>query len=164
MLPSFSRSVMLSGGRTVFVQPGTQIVRPIVACVTLGLTAPGVQCGSGSEYRPWPRAWHDPGRGWRWTTCALARDTGRPDGERRGGVRRIVWRRDAAPAGARITSRAVDDVGDDVEVKPFSAHPAREPSVARARIKTRKRMNVTVGRAADGLPIALRRGIGSNSQ
>ena len=164
MLPSFSRSVMLSGGRTVFVHPGTQIVRPIVACVTLGFTAPGVQCGSGSAYSPWPRAWHDPGGGCRWTTWALARDTGRPEAERRGGERRVVRRRDTAAVGARVPSRAVDDVDDDVEVKPFCAHPAREPSTARARIKTRKRMNVTLGRAADGLPIALRRGIGSNSQ
>jgi hypothetical protein len=64
MLATFSASVMDSGGRTVDVQPGTQIVRSIVACVTLGLSAPGVQRGSGREYSPDPMAWHVPGAGW----------------------------------------------------------------------------------------------------
>ena len=49
MLAAFSGSVMLSGGRTVAVQPSTQIVRSIVAWVTAGLRAPGVQVGSGRE-------------------------------------------------------------------------------------------------------------------
>ena len=49
MLAAFSCSVTLSGGRTVDVQPSTQIVRSIVAWVTAGLSAPGVQVGSGRE-------------------------------------------------------------------------------------------------------------------
>jgi hypothetical protein len=49
MLANFSRSVIDPGGRTVDVQPGRQTVEPIVACVTDGLTAPGVQWGSGRE-------------------------------------------------------------------------------------------------------------------
>ena len=49
MLAAFSCSVMLSGGRTVAVQPSAQIVRSIVACLTAGLSAPGVQAGSGRE-------------------------------------------------------------------------------------------------------------------
>jgi len=49
MLAAFSCSVMLSGGRTVAVQPSTQIVRSIVAWVTAGLSAPGVQLGFGRE-------------------------------------------------------------------------------------------------------------------
>jgi hypothetical protein len=49
MLAAFSWSVMLSGGRTVPVQPSTQIVRSIVACVTTGLRTPGVHAGSGRE-------------------------------------------------------------------------------------------------------------------
>jgi hypothetical protein len=49
MLAAFSVSVMRSGGRTVAVQPRLQIVRPIVACVTRGLSAPGVQRESGRE-------------------------------------------------------------------------------------------------------------------
>jgi hypothetical protein len=49
MLLSFSCSVTLSEGRTVSVQPETQIVLLIVAGVTAGFRAPGVQEGSGSE-------------------------------------------------------------------------------------------------------------------
>jgi hypothetical protein len=49
MLASFSGSVIDSRGRTVRVQPERQIVEPIVACVTAGVTVPGVQCGSGRE-------------------------------------------------------------------------------------------------------------------
>jgi hypothetical protein len=63
MLAAFSRSVMLSGGRTVEVQLGLQIVRAMVAWVTRGFSAPGVQWGSGREERPEPIAWHDPGAG-----------------------------------------------------------------------------------------------------
>ena len=36
-------------GRTVEVHPRAQMVEPIVAGVTAGLSAPGVQCGSGSS-------------------------------------------------------------------------------------------------------------------
>jgi hypothetical protein len=43
MLVRFSASVIASGGRTVAVQPTWQIVRPISAYVTAGLSAPGVQ-------------------------------------------------------------------------------------------------------------------------
>ena len=63
MLASFSGSVIRSGGRTRFVQPLTQIVRPIVAWVTAGLSAPGVQRGSGDEYLPCPRARQESGGG-----------------------------------------------------------------------------------------------------
>jgi hypothetical protein len=49
MLANFSGSVIDPGGRTVDVQPDRQIVELIVACVAAGLTAPGVQCGSGRE-------------------------------------------------------------------------------------------------------------------
>ena len=40
-------SVMLSDGRTVSVQPLTQIVCVMVACVTVGFSDPGVHPGSG---------------------------------------------------------------------------------------------------------------------
>jgi hypothetical protein len=49
MLARFSESVTLSSGRTDAVQPLTQIVRSIVACITAGFKAPGVQWRSGSE-------------------------------------------------------------------------------------------------------------------
>src|SRR5436190_2565044 len=44
---------------------------------TAGSIAPGVQRGSGLEKRPVPRARHDPGAGWRWTTWAEAWLAGR---------------------------------------------------------------------------------------
>jgi hypothetical protein len=72
MLASFSCSVMLSGGRTVAVQPSTQIVWPIVAWVTAGFRAPGVQVGSGRESTPVPIAWQEPGAGCGCTTWLLA--------------------------------------------------------------------------------------------
>jgi hypothetical protein len=56
MLARFSASLTLSGGRTVDVQPDVQMVRPIVAWVTAGLSAPGVQRGSGRERPPRPIA------------------------------------------------------------------------------------------------------------
>jgi hypothetical protein len=56
MLAAFSCSVMLSGGRTLPVQPLAQIVRAMVACVTAGFSAPGVQPGSGREESPEPMA------------------------------------------------------------------------------------------------------------
>jgi len=68
MLAYFSGSVIDSAGLTVDVQPDRHIVAPIVACVTAGLTVPGVQRGSGREYSPAPIAWHEPGAGWRCTT------------------------------------------------------------------------------------------------
>jgi hypothetical protein len=41
-----------TGGRIVAVHPDTQMVEPMVDCVTLGLSAPGVQTESGSgRYR-----------------------------------------------------------------------------------------------------------------
>jgi hypothetical protein len=54
MLATFSRSLTLSAGRTVDVQPRLQIVSAIVAWVTFGFSAPGVQRGSGREKRPVP--------------------------------------------------------------------------------------------------------------
>jgi hypothetical protein len=53
-----------------------QIVEPIVACLTAGLSAPGEHDGSGSENLPEPVAWQEPGSGWGWTTVELARETG----------------------------------------------------------------------------------------
>jgi len=47
MLASFSGSVIDTGGRTVEVQPGLQIVEPMLAWVTAGFNAPGVQRESG---------------------------------------------------------------------------------------------------------------------
>jgi hypothetical protein len=55
-LADFSRSVMLSDGRTVVVQPLRQIVWSSVRAVTSGFSAPGVHRGSGSEYSPEPIA------------------------------------------------------------------------------------------------------------
>jgi len=52
MLAYFSGSVIDSEGLTLPVHPDRQIVRPIVAWVTAGLSAPGVQRGSGSENTP----------------------------------------------------------------------------------------------------------------
>ena len=72
MLANFSRSVIDSGGRTVAVQPARQIVCAIVPCVTAGLSAPGVQRGSGSALNPEPRAWQAPGAGWGCGTSAAA--------------------------------------------------------------------------------------------
>jgi hypothetical protein len=77
MLASFSGSVTLSDGRTVSVQPLTQIVWPMVACVTAGFSAPGVHAASGSEERPEPFARQDPGAGCAWTEWALALDATR---------------------------------------------------------------------------------------
>jgi hypothetical protein len=54
MLGRFSASVMASDGRTVAVHPARQIVRPMLACVTCGFSTPGVQRGSGREYKPMP--------------------------------------------------------------------------------------------------------------
>jgi hypothetical protein len=71
MLAAFSCSVTLSGGRTVSVQPLTQIVLSIVAWVTAGFSAPGVHEGSGLEYKPDPIARQLPGRGWGATTELL---------------------------------------------------------------------------------------------
>jgi len=48
----------------------------MLARVTAGLTAPGVQRGSGSENSPEPRAWQEPGGGWGCTTLELALLTG----------------------------------------------------------------------------------------
>jgi len=44
--------VMLSGGRMLVVYPGEQIVDEMLAWVTCGLIAPGVQRGSGSGSGP----------------------------------------------------------------------------------------------------------------
>jgi hypothetical protein len=46
MLARFSLAVIEAGGRTVAVQPPRQIVLAMLACVTSGLTAPGVQRAS----------------------------------------------------------------------------------------------------------------------
>jgi hypothetical protein len=50
----------------------------MLAWVTAGLIAPGVQRGSGREKSPVPRAWQEPGGGWGWTTLALTLLTGKP--------------------------------------------------------------------------------------
>jgi hypothetical protein len=71
MLAAFSCSVTLSGGRTVSVQPLTQIVLSIVAWVTAGFSAPGVQEGSGLEYNPDPIARQLPAGGCGATTELL---------------------------------------------------------------------------------------------
>lgn len=68
----FSGSVMLSRGRTVAVHPLLQIVLELVAWVTCGFSAPGVQCGSGREDRPVPIEWQEPEAGWVCTICAEA--------------------------------------------------------------------------------------------
>jgi hypothetical protein len=73
---------MLSGGRTLLVQPGRQMVWSMVAWVTVGLSAPGVHRGSGRESGPDTSAWHDPGGGWAWTTWADAVEYVRPLGTR----------------------------------------------------------------------------------
>jgi len=78
MLANFSGSVMLSGGRTVSVQPSTQIVRSIVAGVTAGLSAPGVQAGSGREYSPEPIAWQEPALSCGCTTSSAAVESASP--------------------------------------------------------------------------------------
>ena len=44
----FTAWVYSTTGRTVFVHPLTQIFEPMLSCVTVGLTAPGVIAGSGS--------------------------------------------------------------------------------------------------------------------
>lgn len=48
----------------------------MLAWVTAGLIAPGVQRGSGNENSPEPRAWHEPAGGCRCTTLGLALLTG----------------------------------------------------------------------------------------
>ncbi len=72
MLANFSGSVIVSEGRTVSVHPSTQIVRWIVACLTAGFKAPGVQAGSGRSYSPEPNAWQVPFAGCGSTTLLLA--------------------------------------------------------------------------------------------
>jgi hypothetical protein len=54
MLASFSGSVTETRGLTVEVQPERQIVVSMVACVTAGLSAPGVQRASGRAKAPRP--------------------------------------------------------------------------------------------------------------
>ena len=49
-----------AGGRTVRVQPLTQIVEPIVAWVTSGLSTPGVRTGSEHGAGGRPSAMLDP--------------------------------------------------------------------------------------------------------
>src|ERR1035437_8480735 len=123
MLAAFSCSVMLSGGRTVAVQPSTQIVRSIVAWVTAGVSAPGVQVGSGREERPVPTAWQEPGAGCDCTTSLLADEYARePErglvggrGGRRGGggTRGGGWSagRGADGAGAQDGEAVVSPAG-----------------------------------------------------
>src|SRR6476620_7237125 len=48
------------------------MVSSMLAWLTDGSAAPGVQCGSGSENNPERRAWHEPGAGWGWTVWASA--------------------------------------------------------------------------------------------
>jgi hypothetical protein len=54
MLASFSRPVTLVDGRMLVEYPLRQIVRWIVAWVTAGFSAPGVQCKSGILNGYWP--------------------------------------------------------------------------------------------------------------
>jgi hypothetical protein len=68
-----------------------QIVEPIVACVTAGLSAPGEHDGSGSEKLPEPVAWQEPGSGWGPTMLELACETG-SEGGRAASVRLCVGR------------------------------------------------------------------------
>jgi hypothetical protein len=56
MLAAFSGWVTDSRGLIVSVYPSWQIVWTVSAWVTAALIVPGVQCGSGSENRPDPRA------------------------------------------------------------------------------------------------------------
>jgi hypothetical protein len=63
MLARFSGSVTVRAGRTPALQPGRQIVLMSELAVTAGSSAPGVQRGSGSTYRPEPRAWQLAPRG-----------------------------------------------------------------------------------------------------
>src|SRR5579875_584465 len=93
MLACFSGSVTLSGGRTVSVHPARQIVWPIVAGVTAGLSAPGVQRGSGRENSPVPRAWQDPGAGCACTCWAETVETTSPDAAGACGRGRLVRER-----------------------------------------------------------------------
>ncbi len=51
MRSNLIRSVTEVGGRTLAVQPETQIVVWIVACVTSGFVAPGVHTASGKPLR-----------------------------------------------------------------------------------------------------------------
>jgi len=72
MLAYFSGSVIASGGRTVDVQPARQMVEPMLAWVTAGLTAPGVHRGSGRASSPAPIERHEPAGCWRCMAWALA--------------------------------------------------------------------------------------------
>jgi hypothetical protein len=78
MLASFSGSVTDVVGRIVSVYPGTQIVVSIVACVTAGFNAPGVQCRSGITNSPRPLAWQEPAGGCGCTRPADAVETSSP--------------------------------------------------------------------------------------
>jgi hypothetical protein len=87
-----------------------QIVEPIVACVTAGLSAPGEHDGSGSENLPDPFAWHEPGSGWGWTTVELACETG-SEARRAASVRRCAGRcRCRGRAARRPAAEVVRDV------------------------------------------------------
>src|ERR1700704_5651879 len=85
-----------------------QIVEPIVACVTAGLSAPGEHDGSGSENLPEPVAWQEPGSGWGWTSVELACET-RSEAGRVGSARRCVGRcRRRGRAGRRWPAAEVE--------------------------------------------------------
>src|SRR5579884_1221221 len=137
MLATFSCSVMLSGGRTVAVQPSTQIVLSIVAWVTAGLSAPGVQVGSGRESTPVPIAWQEPGGGCGCTTSLAAAEYA-SDPVRLGdggvGVRR--WcpcrrrcRRFAGWVAAVVATGTGGEVGCDA-AEPVVLAPAPHPDAA----------------------------------
>ena len=72
MLATFSGSVTLSGGRTVLVQPATQIVLVDRRLGDGGVERPGRARRVRARSAPLPMAWHERGAGCGWTTSLLA--------------------------------------------------------------------------------------------
>src|SRR5271169_1258126 len=91
------RVLSCTGGRTVLVQPLTQIVSWILACVTSGLSAPGT--GGRSSHLAAPTAAKD-------QTRTQAAPTLRPGAPRSGAARRPPG--ESASRGARLRPARAD--------------------------------------------------------
>jgi len=145
-----ARRLLLLGdalGRAHRLGPALDANRAVdVLCLTAGLSAPGVQAGSGREYRPEPVAWQEPGGGCFCTTSLLAVEYGRepePRLDALGGRGRwpASGRRgtDFAVEVAAVADAVREVAGvavDDVVPEPL-AHPDRTSA---AQIVNRSRM------------------------
>src|SRR5450759_919483 len=114
------------GGRTVAVQPETQIVEPIVACVTDGLKAPGVRTRLGS-----------PGR--------------RPVARAVGSIVAAGVERTGAPPAVAPSSTSVDGLPDGASVV-LGADVSGAPEVPASSVGEPSAAPLAVGALAVGAP------------